>query len=293
VNWLYGGYFCGWYVLFGAGYAFWLTDPRNSESWAMVAFGAFAYSLVIPGLSFSMTPVFAKLSDRVNPAVKEGFARGVFSRSYAFAVGLVFSLAAIVTCAVGWGVASLESDLLQPDRLGETGLDIAMISILMGVVTVIGACPWLGQLVLLRKCRLREPGTRQTRAWRIVPVALGLAWAATVGYLGFRIVNATSVMTARLDFAALPASDEPLQERLRSQPGIATAAVSREGNTVVVECGVSPAGTRSFSYWGNTVTLEYATPAGEKHTLHLTRVAAEAGYRGLTNAKFDQAKMRW
>jgi hypothetical protein len=51
VSWLYGGYFCGWYVLLGVGYVGWLTNPSHRESWWMVAFGAFAYFLVIPGLS--------------------------------------------------------------------------------------------------------------------------------------------------------------------------------------------------------------------------------------------------
>ena len=51
VNWLYGGYFCGWYVLLGVGFVAWLTDgPGQDRLWRMMAFGAFAYFLVIPSL---------------------------------------------------------------------------------------------------------------------------------------------------------------------------------------------------------------------------------------------------
>jgi hypothetical protein len=183
--------------------------------------------------------------------------------------------------------------VFSADRLGETGLAVAVVSMLTGIVAVIGACPWLGQLHLLRKCRLRQPGASRTGAWRIVPVVLALVWAGTVVGLGYRIANATSVMTARLDFAALPASDEPLQEWLRSQPGISAAAVRREGNTVVVECALCPYRSHSFSWWIGTVMFEYTTPGGEKRSLDLTRVAAGVGYKELRAAKFDRPKSRW
>jgi hypothetical protein len=294
VSWLYGGYFCGWYVLLGVGFVAWLTDGSgNGGSWGMIAFGAVAYFLVIPGLLFSLTPVVAKLSSRVDVTVKEGLARGAVSRGYAFAVGLVGSLVAMVTCAVGYGVACMEFPDVPADQLDDTWLDVAFVSMLMGVLAVIAVCPWLGQLLLLRKCRPREPGARRTWSWRIVPVALAMAWAGTVGWLGYRLANSTTVMTARLDFAALPASDRPLQEWLRSQPGVASAAVRREETTVVVECALCAYRSHSFSRWGNTVLIEYTTPGGERHSLHLTRVAAEAGYRGLRNATFEKPTRQW
>jgi hypothetical protein len=115
----------------------------------------------------------------------------------------------------------------------------------------------------------------------------------TVGSLGYRIANATSVMTARIDFASLPASDEPLQEWLRSQPGLAGASVSRQGNTVVVECALCPYRSHSFSCWIGTVMLDYTTSGGEKHSLNLSRVTAEAGYKGLTKASFDRPRSQW
>jgi hypothetical protein len=293
VNWLYGGYCCGWYVLLGVGFVAWLTDPRNREPWGMVAFGAFAYFLVIPGLLFCFMPVVEKLSPKVDAAVQEGFARGAFSRRYAFAVGLGGSLVAIVTCAVGYGVACLEFPDVSAEQLDDTWLGVAFFSTLMGVLAVIAACPWLGQWLLLRKCRLQEPGARRTWSWRIVLIALVLAWAGTVGWLGYRLANATTVMTARLDFADLPASDEALQEWLRSQPGLAAAAVRRQENTVVVECALCAYRSHSFGSWGDTVLIEYTTPGGETHSLYLTQAAAEAGYRGLRKATFDKPKTQW
>jgi hypothetical protein len=259
----------------------------------MVAFGAFAYFLVIPALLFQMFPVFEKFSRGADSTINEGFARGVLSRGYAFVVGLVGSLVAMVTCAVGWAVASLESAVLSQERLGETGIAVAMVSILMGVVTVIAACPWLGQQLLIGQCRARDPGARQSWTWPLAPIAMALAWAATVGWLGYRIANATSVMTARLDYRVLPASDEVLQQWLRSQPGIAAATVSREGNTVVVECGLCPYRSHTFSWWIGTVMFDYTTPGGEKRSVHLSRVAADAGYKGLTKATFDRPRSQW
>jgi hypothetical protein len=237
-------------------------------------------------------PVFAKAAPGVDAAVKEGFARGSVSRSYAFAVGLVSSLVAIVTCAVGYGVACMEFPDVPIDQPHETWLDVAVFAMLLGVLAVIAACPWLGQLLLVRKCRPREPGARRTWLWQIVPIALVLAWAGTVGWLGYRLANATTVMTARLDFADLPASDEPLQEWLRSQPGVA-AAVRREENTVVVEIALCAFRSHSFSQWGNTVLIEYTTPGGETRSLHLTQVAAEAGYRGLRKVTFEKPTRQW
>jgi hypothetical protein len=294
VSWLYAGYFCGWYAFLGLGLVAWfMDDPSNLHSWQMVAFGIFAYFLVIPGLLFQLIPIFAKWSPGVDATVNDGLSRGAFVRGYAFAVGLVGSIVALVTCALGWGVASLESQAISVEQLGENGLAVTMVSMLMGVVAVIGACPWLGQLLLLRKCGLSEPGARQTWSWRIVPVALALAWAATASWLGYRLVNAATVMTARLDFAALPESDEAFQERLRSQPGVATASVSRMDSIVVVEFAICAYRSHSFRWWTGTVMFDYTTPRGEKHSLDLTQAAAAAGYKGLKDATFDRPKSRW
>jgi hypothetical protein len=294
VSWLYAGYFCGWYAFLGLGLVAWfMDDPRNLQSWQMVAFGIFAYFLVIPGLLFQLIPIFAKWSTGVDSAVKGGLARGAFSRSYAFVVGLVGSVVALVTCALGWGVASLETEAISVERLGENGLAVTFVSMLVGVLAVIGACPWLGQLLLLRKCRLSEAGARQTWSWRIVPVAFALAWVGTAGWLGYRIVNAATVMTARLNFAALPDSDEPLQERLQSQPGVAAASVRRLNKIVVVEFALCAYRSHSFRWWTGTVMFDYTTPRGEKHSLDLTQVAAAAGYKGLKDATFDRPKSRW
>jgi hypothetical protein len=257
----------------------------------MVAFGAVAYFLLIPSLLFGLMPVLEKLSAQAESAIREGFTRRAVSRGYAFAVGLVGSLVAMVTCLVGWVAASMAHDALSADNLGETGLAVVVVSMMMGTLAVIAACPWLALRHLLMKCR--EPCARRTWSSRIVPVALLLAWAGTVGWLGYRLANATSVMTARLDFATLPASDEPLQEWLRSQPGVVAAAVSRQGNTVVVECAVSAHRSYSLSRMGDTVLIEYRTPGGEKRSLHLSQVAAEAGYGGLRNTEFDKPKRQW
>jgi hypothetical protein len=294
VSWLYAGYFCGWYMFLGLGLVAWfMDDPRKLQSWEMVAFGIFAYFLVIPSLLFQLIPIFAKWSPGVDSAVKEGFARGAFSRGYAFVVGLVGSVVALVTCALGWGVASLESEPISVEQLDENGVAVTVVSMLMGVLAVIAACPWLGQLLLLGKCRLSESGARQTWSWRIVPVALALAWAGTAGWLGYRLANAATVLTARLDFAALPDSDEPFQERLRSQPGVAAASVSRHDKIVVVEFAVCAYRSHSFGWWTGTVMFDYTTPRGEKYSLDLTQVAAEAGYKGLKGATFDRPKTRW
>jgi len=290
---LYGGYLCGWYLLLGVGFVYWLTDPGHRESWWMIAFGSFAYFLVIPCLLFQLVPVFAKLSVRAESAIEEGIARGALSRGYAFAVGLVGSLVAMVTCAVGYGVAAMESEEVSLGQLDDTGLAVAFFSLLTTALAIIAACPWLGQLLLLRKCRLREPAARRAWAWRFVPVALAIAWAGTVGWLGYRLVNATTVMTARLDFAALPASDQPLEDWLRSQPGVLADAVSRQGNTVVVECALCAYRSHSFSSWGDTVLLEYATPGGETRSIHLTQAAADAGYKGFSKVKFERSRRQW
>ena len=69
VYWLYGGYFCGWYVLLGVGFVRWLTqEPSHRESWWMIAFGAVAYFLLIPSMLFGLMPVLEKLSARAEPA---------------------------------------------------------------------------------------------------------------------------------------------------------------------------------------------------------------------------------
>ena len=290
---LYFGYFCGWYVLFGVGFVYWLTDPRNRESWGMIAFGTVAYFLVIPGLLMQLLPIVAKLSARMASAIEDGIARGALSRRYAFAVGLACSLAMMATCVVGYGVAALESEGAPIGQQDDTGLAVAFFSMLASILAVFAAGPWIGQLLLLRKCRLREPRGRREWAWRYVPVALALSWAATVCWLGYRLANATSVMTARLDFAVLPASDGPLQEWLQSQPGVRAAAVSRQGNTVVIECAVCAYRSHSFSSWGHTVTFEYAAPDGETHLIRLTQAAAQAGYKGFSKVQFETSKRHW
>jgi hypothetical protein len=294
VNWLYGGYFCGWYVLLGVGFVRWLTqDPSHRESWWMVAFGVVAYFLLIPSMLFGLMPVLEKLSARAEPVIREGITRRAVSRGYAFAVGLVGSLVAMVTCFVGWLAAAMAPEALSTDNLGETGAGVVIVSMMMGTLAVIAACLWLGLRLLLLKCQAPEPGARRTWSSRIAPALLALAWAGTLGWIGYRLANATSVMVARLDFAALPASDEPLEEWLRSQPGVVAAAVSRQGDTVVVECAMSAHRSHSFSRWGDTVLIEYTTSGGEKRSLHLTQVAAEAGYGGLRKVEFDKPKRHW
>jgi hypothetical protein len=293
VGWLYGGYFCGWYVLLGLGFVRWLaTDSSHRESWGMVLFGAFAYFLLIPSLLFGLMPALEKVFDRSEATIRDGLARRAVSRGYAFAVGLTGSLVAMVTCLVGWWAAGM-SDSLSADRLGENGVAVVIVSMALGTLAVIAACLWLGLRLLLLSCRLREPGARPTRSALAVSVALALAWAGLVGWLGYRLTNATTVMTARLDFAALPASDEPLQAWLRSQPGLAAAAVGRQGNTVVVECRLPAHGTQGFARLLATVVIEYTTPAGERRSLDLTRAAAESGYGGLRNVVFDTPKRQW
>src|SRR5262249_42646754 len=150
----------------------------------------------------------------------------------------------------------MSPDAFSAERLGENGLAVVMVALMMATAAVIAACPWLGLRLLVAKCRPPEPGARRTWS-RAVPVALALAWAGAVGWLGYRLANATTIMTARLDFAALPASDEPLRQWLRSQPGILAADVSRRGNTVVVECAMSAHRSHSFSQWGDTLLIEY------------------------------------
>jgi hypothetical protein len=293
VGWLYGGYFGGWYVLLGLGFARWLaTDSSHRESWGMVVFGAFAYFLLIPSLLFGLIPVLEKVFARSDATIRDGLVRRAISRGYAFAVGLAGSLVAMVTCFVVWSAASMSSDTLSVDQLGENGLAVVMVSMGMGTLVVIAACLWLGLWLLLQTCRLREPVARPTRSLLAVAIASVLAWAGLVGWLGYRLTNATVVMTARLDFAALPASDEPLQTWLRSQPGLA-GVVSRQGNTVVVECTLSVRGIQGFARTLDTVMIEYTTPAGEKRSVDLTRAAAESGYGGLTNADFDRPRRQW
>jgi hypothetical protein len=80
VDWLYGGYLCGWYVLLGVGFVNWLTKDINRESWWMVAFGAVAYFLLIPSLLFGLMPVLEKLSAQAESAIQEGYTRRAVSR---------------------------------------------------------------------------------------------------------------------------------------------------------------------------------------------------------------------
>ena len=62
--------------------------------------------------------------------------------------------------------------------------------------------------------------------------------ARLLGWLGYTIYSAataTDTFTYRMDFTALPASDDALHDWLASQPGITSVSVRREGLTVVAE----------------------------------------------------------
>jgi len=104
------------------------------------------------------------------------------------------------------------------------------------------------------------------------------------------VVNATRVMTVRLDFAALPPSDEPLRDWLRSQPDLVNAGVTRQGDAVVIEYGLSAFRGQSISRVGDVVTIEATSP---KRSVPLTAAAAEFGYHGLRNMEVLQSRKQW
>jgi hypothetical protein len=64
---------------------------------------------------------------------------------------------------------------------------------------------------------------------------MAVAAVGLLGWLGYRLANATSICTYRAEFTTLPASDDALRDWLASQPGVSGVSVSRDGQTVVVE----------------------------------------------------------
>jgi hypothetical protein len=154
VGWFLGGYFGAWYVLFGIGFVSWLTGNPERLSVGMVLFGLFAYTLLIPGLLFSfMEPVIGKLSEKSAAALQDAVERGAIGRGYAFGMGLLCSVAAMVNCAVAWWAASTSRGFTV-ETLGENGLAAAMVTLMMGTLAIIAAAPWLGlQFLLMRGCR--------------------------------------------------------------------------------------------------------------------------------------------
>jgi hypothetical protein len=292
MGWLLGGYFGGWYILFGVGYVYWLSEPSHRETWGMVAFGAFGYFVCIPGLLFGLMHLLGKLTERSEASIAAGLERRAVSRGYVFAVGFGGSLVAMATCTLGYMVAALSQDTLT-ETLGEIGLAVLIMALLMGPCAIVTGCLWLGMRHLLTKCRLREPGEQPSWTERLVPIVALLVWAGTMTWLGYRLANATTVMTARLDYAVLPVNDESLQEWLRSQPGIAAASVRRQGNTVVVECAMPAHRSHSFMQIWKTVTIEYTLPGGERRTLPLSDEAAKVGYKGLGHVEFGKPRAEW
>jgi hypothetical protein len=96
----------------------------------------------------------------------------------------------------------------------------------------------------------------------------------------------------RLDFAALPANDQALQNWFDSQPGI-DATVSRDGQTVVVEYAVSAMWTSGSAQIFDELVLNYSTLGGTKHTLDLTDAATDLGYGRLVNSSISIPQKRW
>jgi hypothetical protein len=294
VGWFFSGYFGAWYVLFGVGFVRWATEqPEHTQSWWMFAFGIFAYVLFIPSMMFGlMEPVLGRITATSADVLRDGLQRGAIGRAYAFALGLICSLAAMASCFIAWMTASM-SDVFSVEALGENGLAFAMVTLMMSTLAIVAVFPWLGLRYLLMKCRLAETPRRHAGWPRLVPVAAALAWAALVVGLGFRLANATWVRTVRLDFAALPPSDEPLRDWLSSQPGVINPAVSREGDTLVIEYAVSAQRFHSIGRVGDTVVIEYTAPAHVKRSLQLTDATARFGYEGLRNVDFGQPRKHW
>ncbi len=292
MNWLYAGYFGGWYILFGLGFIHWvLVEPDDRSSW-MIAFGVFAYFLLIPSLMLGMVgPVFEKLATRSQAEIDDAIKRSTLTSGYAFATGFVLSLMAMITSFIAWSVASMEADFFTPENLGENWLAFAMVSLLMGIILVIALFPWLGVRHLLDKSRRSDSDLQPTFA-RIRPIAVLLVWAALVGWLGFRLANATNTMTLRLDFAALPATDQALQDWFDSQPGI-VARITRDNQTVVVEHAVSALHGSSTSQFFDELVMEYSSLGGTKHTLRLTDATAELGYGRLLSSSTSRPQRRW
>jgi hypothetical protein len=165
-----------------------------------------------------------------------------------------------------------------------------MASLMMGTIIVIGLFPWLGVRHLLNKAR-HDPQAQRPLWSRAIPIAI-VVWAALVGWLGYRIATATTTMTMRLDFAALPATDQALQDWFDSQPGI-DATVSRDGQTVVIEYAVSAMWTSGSGQIFDELMLNYSTLGGTKHTLDLTGATAGFGYGRLLNSSLSTPRKRW
>jgi hypothetical protein len=293
MNFLYGGYFGGWYVLFGLGFLRWVLEDSEHQSWWTIAFGLFAYLLLIPSLVLGMVgPIFEKIAKRSEAEIQAAFERRTLTRGYAFGTGFVLSLMAMITSFVAWLAAWMESNFFSTENLGENGLAVAMVSLMMGTVIVIALFPWLGVQHLLNRSR-RHVLQGQQPAWhRTVPIVMVVAWVAIIAWTGYRIVNATNTNTMRLDFAALPATDEGLQDWFDSQPGI-DATVSRDGPTVVIEYSVSALWTSGTGQFFDELVLEYASLGGTKHKLDLTQATANLGYGRLTNSSIGMPQKRW
>ena len=292
MNWLYAGYFGGWYILFGLGFIRWVLAEPDDRSWWMIAFGVFAYFLLIPSLVLGMVgPIFEKLATRSQAEIDDAIKRRTLTSGYAFATGFVLSLMAIITSFIAWSVASMESAFFTPENLGENWLAFAMVSLMMSIIIGIALFPWLGVRHLLNKSRQADSESQSSSA-RIVPIAVLLIWAGLIGWLGYRLVNATNTTTLRLDFAAVPATDQPLQDWFDSQPGI-VAHVSRDNQTVVVDYAVSALHGSSTSQFFDELVMEYSSITGTKHTLQLTDATAELGYGRLLNSTTGMPQKRW
>jgi MFS family permease len=290
MGWLYGGYVTGWYCVFGLGLAHWLSyEIAHDASWGQLAFGVFGYFLVIPALAFGlMKPVVNAIPAASVAAVRNGFERRALSRTFAFAVGLFGSVVAVITCTVIYLLAGVAD--ISTEALGETGVGVAIVSIMMLVLAVIAVCPWLGTRVLLARCQ--APGSVARSRVLLVLAAATVAWAGLVGWLGYRLVNATRSTAVELTVAQLPESDEPLLQWLRSQPGIRAASVSRDGGIVTVDFAVSASRTSSHGRFLNEVFIETESD-GVKHHISLTQAASDFGYGALQNANFGKPRTHW
>jgi hypothetical protein len=287
MDWLYGGYVSGWYCVFGLGLAHWLRyEIAQDASWGQLAFGVFGYFVVIPTLAFAlMKPVVNAGSVA---AIGNGFERRAFSRTFAFVVGLFGSVVAVITCTIIYLWAA--SADISTEALGETGVDVVMLSILMLVLSVIAVCPWLGTRVLLARCQ--PPGSvARSRVLSVLAVAT-VVWACLAGWLGYRLVNATRVTTVELTVAKLPKSDEPLLRWLGSQPGIRAASVTRDGGILTVDFAVSNFEMSEHGGILNDVYIETKS-AGVNHRISLTQAASDFGYGALQNAKFGKPRTQW
>jgi hypothetical protein len=290
MGWLYGGYVTGWYCIFGLGFAYWLHDEIARDApWGQLAFGAFGYSVVIPTLLFGlMKPVINTISAESVKAVRNGFERHAISRTFAFILGLFGWVAAGITCTVIYLLAAVSN--ISEEALGESGVAVAIISTMMLVLAVIAVCPWLGTRVLLAKCK--EPGSVARSRVLSVLAATTVVWAGLVGVLGYRLVNATRSTEVELTVAQLPASDEPFQQWLRSQPGIRAASVSRHAGIVSVDFEVSNFETSSHGHMLNEVFIGTRSD-GADHHISLTQAALDFGYGALQNAKFEKPRTHW